>query len=60
MMGIIGPTGFVGMVHLMHAMRDGQSVRVLVRNRRVLHHLEGPQVQLVEADLSDKAALRML
>ena len=60
MIAITGATGFVGMVHLTMAIRAGQSVKVLVRDRRVLQHLESGRVQLIEGDLSDVDALREL
>ena len=58
MIGITGATGFVGMVHLTKAIRAGQAVKVLVRDRRALEPLAAAQVHIVEGDLSDPRSLQ--
>ena len=48
------------MAHLMMALRAGQEVKVLVRDRRVLASLASSRLQIIEGDLSDERALQAL
>ena len=60
MIAITGATGFVGMAHLMTALRAGQAVKVLARDRRALEPLATKRLQIIEGDLSDACALEAL
>lgn len=54
---VTGGTGFVGANLVRELLRDGESVRVLVRRGSDRRALEGCRVELVEGDLLDPASL---
>jgi len=57
MQGITGATGFVGLYHVVMALRAGEEVKVLVRDARVLAPLRSEKLHIIEGDLADTAAL---
>jgi dihydroflavonol-4-reductase len=55
---VTGATGFVGAHLTARLVRAGHEVRVAVRDRRRLEALKGLDVEAVNADILDRAALR--
>jgi dihydroflavonol-4-reductase len=56
--GVSGATGFVGAHLVRHLRRQRHEVRVIYRNEARLRRLGGAEVEAVEADVLDPAAMR--